>query len=352
MIYVRTVLRSLQSERDYRMDKLERVDAALRGDAVDRVPVSFWGHDYMREWTAEGLAEAMLENYRTYDWDYMKVNPRASYHVEDWGATLERTTDPNHGHRFLSFPVSAPNDWRRLRPLEPDRGVLGEQLDALRLIGAGLRGEAYFIQTIFSPLSVAKYLVGNRPDPVQQSIAEHPGALKAALEVITQTFATYAAASLAAGASGIFFATTGWASADLLTEDQYTEFGVEYDLRVLDAVAGKAPFNVLHNCGDHIYFDLLASYPIHAISWAATLPGNPPLADGKLRTAAAVMGGVAEKTTLPGGTPDQVAAEVSQAIKETGGRRVLLAPGCSIPPNTPPANLRAAAEAARSSGPH
>ncbi|MGZ3675281.1 MAG: uroporphyrinogen decarboxylase family protein [Ktedonobacterales bacterium] len=333
------------------MDKRTRVEAALHGDAVDHVPISFWGHDYMREWTPEGLAAAMLENYHTYDWDYMKVNPRASYHVEDWGATLERTSDPNHGHRFLAVPVNGPDDWRRLRPLEPDRGVLGQQLTALRLIGEGLRGEAHFIQTIFSPLSVAKYLVGNRPEPVKQSIADHPDALKAALEVIVQTFATYANASLAAGASGIFFATTGWASADLLTQDQYTEFGVEYDLRVLDAVVGRAPFNVLHNCGDHIYFDLLASYPVHAISWAATLPGNPSLADGKLHTAAALMGGVDEKTTLPHGTPDRVAAEVTQAIKETYGRRLLLAPGCSIPPNTPPANLRAAAKAARSAGP-
>src|SRR5215469_15729101 len=144
------------------MNKRERVDAALRGDAVDRVPISFWGHDYIKEWTAEGLAEAMLANYRTYDWDYMKVNPRASYHVEDWGAQLEPSNDPNRGPTFTSVPVTEPGDWRRIRPLEPDRGVLGEQLAALRLIRDGLGGEAHFIQTIFSPLSVAKYLAGNR----------------------------------------------------------------------------------------------------------------------------------------------------------------------------------------------
>ena len=79
------------------MNKIERVDAALKGAAVDRVPVSFWGHSYLKEWSAEELAEATLENYRRYDWDYMKVNPRASYHVEDWGAKLERSNDPNHG---------------------------------------------------------------------------------------------------------------------------------------------------------------------------------------------------------------------------------------------------------------
>ena len=333
------------------MNKIERVDAALKGAAVDRVPISFWGHSYLKEWSAEELAEAMLANYRTYDWDYMKVNPRASYHVEDWGAKLERSTDPNHGPRFVDWPVREPGDWRRLRPLEPDRGVLGAQLAALRQIRDGLAGEAYFMQTVFSPLSVAKYLAGNQAGPVLTSIQDNPDALRAALDVIAETFANYVRATLEAGASGIFFATTGWASSDLLTEEQYRRFGREYDQRVMDAFAGKAPLNVLHNCGEHIYFDLLADYPVAAISWAATLPGNPSLGEGKERTTKAVMGGVSEKTTLPDGTPEQVDEEVRAAIRETEGRRVLVAPGCSIPPRTLAANLEAAMAAVRAVGP-
>jgi uroporphyrinogen decarboxylase len=332
------------------MNKLERVEAALRGEEVDRVPISFWGHDYLREWTVDGLAEAMVGNYRTYDWDFVKVNPRASYHVEDWGATLSRPTDPNESPTFLTWPVNETVDWRRLRPLEQDKGVLGEQMRALRLIRDGLQGEAYFIQTIFSPLSIAKYLVGNRQEPVKASMTSDPDALHAALDTITRTFITYAQACIENGASGIFFATTGWASAGALSEEDYCRFGVEYDLRVLEAIASRAPFNVLHNCGDAIYFDLLADYPVHAISWAATLPHNPTLAQGKQRTTKAVMGGVSEKTTLPDGTPEQVADEVRRAVEETDGRRVLVAPGCSIPPRTPKANLQAAAAAARGAG--
>ena len=30
------------------MNKKERVDAALRGDQVDRIPVSMWGHEIGR----------------------------------------------------------------------------------------------------------------------------------------------------------------------------------------------------------------------------------------------------------------------------------------------------------------
>jgi uroporphyrinogen decarboxylase len=329
------------------VDKRERVDAALSGQPVDTIPISCWGHDYLREWTAEGLAQAMLDNYRRYDWDYMKVNPRASYHVEDWGAELRPSGVPNAGPIWIRRAVTAVSDWRALRPLAPDHGTLGEQLDALRLIRDDLAGEAYFIQTIFSPLSIAKYLVGNDPAPVKAAMADDPGALRAALDVITETFITYSLASLEAGATGIFFATTGWAARDMLSEDEYRRWGHEYDVRVLEAVKDRGRFNVLHNCGAGVFFDLIADYPVHAISWAATLPGNPSLAEGRARTERAVMGGISEKTTLPDGTPDAVASEVLQAISQTNGLRLLLAPGCSIPPWTPPANLAAAATAAR-----
>ena len=328
------------------MNKIERVNAAVRGERVDRVPASMWGHDFLREWISEGVAQAMLENYHTYDWDYMKFNPRASYHVEDWGATLTPSGNAKEGPHFTSVPVQEEGDWRRLHALNPTKGALGEQLQALRLIDGDLKGEAYFIHTIFNPLSVAKYLVGNTFEPVKTSIEDNPAALHKALDVITRTFTDYAQASLEAGASGIFYATTGWASADKLTVEQYRAFGVEYDLRLIDAFK-QAPFNVLHNCGDHIMFDLLADYPVHAISWAATLPGNPTLAEGQTRTRHAVMGGISEKTTLPNGSAQQAADEAHDAMHQTGGLRFLLAPGCSIPPWTPKANLEAIAHAVR-----
>jgi hypothetical protein len=50
------------------MNKIERVDAALKGAAVDRAPISFWGHSYLKEWSAE-------EQRGSYDWDYVN-NPR------------------------------------------------------------------------------------------------------------------------------------------------------------------------------------------------------------------------------------------------------------------------------------
>lgn len=323
------------------MNKKERVDAALRGEQVDRVPASMWGHDFEREWNVQSFAEAMVENYTRYDWDYMKVNPRACYHVEGWGVRVRPSGEKYKPPVFEDTPIKSSSDWKRIRPLEPDQGALGEQLRALQLINHSIGYDAYFVQTIFCPLGVAKYLAGNTDQPVLQTIREDRAAMHAALRVITETFINYAIACMEQGASGIFYATTGWASESMLTQDQYREFGEQYDLEFLDAIKSRSKFNILHNCGSHIYFDLLAAYPVQALNWAATQEGNPDLHEGKLRSGKAVMGGISEKTTLKNGEPEQVREEVERALELTEGSHFLLAPGCSIPPETPAENLLA-----------
>jgi uroporphyrinogen decarboxylase len=97
----------------------------------------------------------------------------------------------------------------------------------------------------------------------------------------------------------------------------------------------------LHICGSHIYFDLLSSYPVPVINWAATLEGNPDLREGKLRSGKAVMGGVSEKTILKSGSPHQVQEDVGKARELTGDKHFLLAPGCAIEPQTPAKNIEA-----------
>src|SRR5258708_38994665 len=63
---------------------------------------------------------------------------------------------------------------------------------------------------------------------VLQTLREDRAAMHAALRVITETFTTYAIACMEQGASGIFYATNGWASASMLSADQYREFGEQY----------------------------------------------------------------------------------------------------------------------------
>ena len=331
------------------MNKRERVMAALRGQEVDAPPVGFWGHDFMREWTAEGLAAAMLEQVRTYDYDYLKVNPRATYYAEAWGCRYRSANDPAKRPEVAHWVLREPADLESVRPVDSSAGPFGEQLEALRLIAEGLNGEVPFVQTVFSPLSVLGRMANDR-ELIQRWMTEAPDALNAALAAVAETLAAYARACLEIGADGIFFPTTEWGAADACSAEQYETFGRQYDLRVLAAAEG-APFNILHVCRPNNIMDALLDYPAAVVNWAVHDDGNATLADAMKRTGMAMMGGVNEKETLMNGSVADVRAEVQEALRQTGGRRFLVAPGCSISPQTPPEHIHAAVAAAREQGP-
>jgi uroporphyrinogen decarboxylase len=161
---------------------------------------------------------------------------------------------------------------------------------------------------------------------------------------VTRTYERYVAEVLAQGADGIFLATVDWASKDLLSADEYREWARPYDLRILAAAKG-VPFNVVHVCKRRNLLFEFADYPVHAFSWAATDPLNPTLGDALARLPGALMGGISHEDSLLERTPHTALQELRQGLAMTGGRRWLVAPGCSIPPATPAANLKAVREA-------
>ena len=326
------------------MSHRERVLACLAGEDADRPPVSMWRHFYAEETAAGTLAEAMLGFQREYDWDFMKVNPRASYHAEDWG--LEMRTGGDGSPEPVSWPVSEPGDWTRLPVLDPHAGVLGEQLEALRLIGDGLEGEVPFLMTVFTPLSIAARLVPSE-DAFLRHLREHPDEVRHALDVVTETFVRYTNACLDAGASGLFYATTSWATTDSLTLDEYAGYARPYDLRVLEA-ASEAEFNLLHVCRDNNMLAELGDYPVHAFNWDAHGQGNLSLAEGRATLAPkAVVGGLPHKSGLVDAEPADLARAVQDTSNAMGAAGWMLGTGCTFPPNTPAANVRAVSIAAR-----
>lgn len=326
------------------MTRIERIDAALKGEAVDVVPMSFWRHFYSLERDPELLADALLSFQREYGWDFMKVNPRASYHVEDWGNSYRYGDDPDVGPVQAGYVVHSRDDWRRIEALDVwSSAALKQQLVLLELIREGLQQEnVYFLQTIFSPLELAFRLSGQSSERLRRAMDEEPDELRAALEAITETFASYARASIEAGASGIFYAATKMASSAVMTAEQYARFGTPYDLRILAAVQSPPGFNILHLCGDNVFFDQLKGYPVDALSWDTHFPGNPSLREGRERSGKMVIGGINQRETLHEGNAEGVAAEVKDAIRQTGGRGCVVAPGCTFRPSTDRSLLEAA----------
>jgi uroporphyrinogen decarboxylase len=326
------------------MTKRERVMAAVRGAPVDRVPVSLWLHNFVTENSAETLAAETVRLARRFDWDFLKPQSRAQCFAEMWGLRYTPSRERATPYTVAQAPLATADDLRRLVPVDPRSGALGEQLQALRAIREAVGNDTPIIWTVFSPLMILPFLLSGGRVAAVSLMRSEPGALDHALSAMAETLAAYARAAVAAGADGLFYATN-MATRELSTAAECRRFQRPYDLMILGQ-AQTAPFNVLHVCGAEILFDEFADYPMAALSWA-TVPGNPSLKDAQRRTGRAVIGGLPAKPEIKRLSPAEVEARGRRAIAEMGGRFLLLGPDCSIDPDTPDAVMDAGAAAIR-----
>jgi uroporphyrinogen decarboxylase len=330
------------------MDKWSRIQAALRHEAVDRVPLSLWRHFHRQDRTSQGLSEATLGFAREYDLDLVKLTPSGLYAVEDWAGEHIVYPGTDHGPPYLDTPaLSTPAEWRRIPVLEPTQGALGRELEAVRLVAAGLGAKTPLMMTIYSPLTLAAKLAGST---VVKHLREHPSSLHSGLATIARTTALFAEAVLEAGADGLFFATQ-MASYHWLTPAEYAEFGERYDLLVLESAAASSEITVLHLHGRGVFFDLANHYPVQAVSWhdRETPPG---LTAARQHTDRTLITGL-DRRLLGTGPVEAIRAQVRTALRQTKGygenkgRGLILAPSCVIPTTAPPEHLHAVCDTLR-----
>ena len=317
------------------MRKDERLKAALAGQAVDRPPVAFWRHWPGDDQQLESLVEAALNFQRQWDLDFIKLPVSSTYAVSDWGVKHEYQGSPNGDRAYLERAIRQPEDWDKIQPLDVARGTYGWTLQAIRkLIGKKDR-DTPLVVTMFNPLSVAFYLAGDETCRVH--LREHPARVERALEAICDTSAAFAAAAIEAGADGIFLSAKQ-ASFEDVSEEEYRRFGRFGDLRVLRA-ASQGWLNILHLHGQHPMFEMVADYPTQAFNWHDHTTRSLSQVRGLFP--GALVGGVEQYRVLHFGSPAEVAAQVADAIAQTGGRGLIVSPGCTYPITVPQRNLSA-----------
>jgi uroporphyrinogen decarboxylase len=275
----------------------ERVDRALKGQDVDRTPFSFWHHFGLEKLPAERHAQATLDFHRKFHTDLVKV-------MSDY-----------------PFPKSA-GEWYELKVLN---NPFPEQLRALELIGEGVRGETYFVETIFNPWNVAEKL--SSPAEVLRLKQENPKTLLAALEAIAESEASHARKAVAAGASGIFLAIAN-AQDGIMTPEDYARFSEPFDRLILDAV-NEAPLNILHLHGDKVYVDrFVKGWQVAAINYSNFGTGKSVAAMRSLYTGV-LMTGLDEVNFRKLSEADL--QKQWEAARTAAGKKFILTPGCSVP---------------------
>src|SRR5437764_8618279 len=177
------------------MTKRERVLAAIRREPTDRTPYAFWRHFPAVDRSPAALSQSTLRFHERYGSDFLKITPAGGYAVEAWGCVEGDEVRPD-GHRPCArHAIQAADDWKKIRALDPETAPgYSEQIEVIVRLGFDRRiADAPVVPTLFSPLSLARKLSGDR---LSTDLREHPDLVLGALEGITQTLIRFAERAL------------------------------------------------------------------------------------------------------------------------------------------------------------
>jgi uroporphyrinogen decarboxylase len=312
------------------------MQAAIRGEIVDRPPVALWRHFPVDDQSATMLANAQLNYQMTYGFDLVKVTPASSFCLKDWGVEDEWVGDTEGTRRYTKRIIHEPEDWESLPVLEPSSPHLAEQLKSLRFIREVLNPDTPVVQTIFSPLAQAKNLAGN--ELLLDHLHRHPNSVMKGLKTIAQTARLFIDAARATGIDGIFYAVQH-AQQQYLSYEEYKVFGLLFDRETIEP-AQDLWCNMLHLHGQQVHFELAAELPFQIVNWHDR-ETYPSLTEARQSFHGVLCGGM-RQGTLVYQDASEVQREAADALQQTGGRKFLLGTGCVVPVIASHGNLMAA----------
>jgi uroporphyrinogen decarboxylase len=248
--------------------------------------------------------------------------------------------DENYDTPVNYYHVTSLDVWKQLEEFDPHIGAFGRQLQSLRQIKDRVGPDVPVIQTIFSPFHIAQRLAYRR---ILEDWKEAPETVLQGMDTIADNYIRFAQCCLdEAGIDGFFFGAFG-CEKEWMPEEQYREMVMPSDLKVMQALR-KAPALFLHIHGEKdAYFELLKSYDCDAISWEDRLAG-PSVAEACKRTDKCLVGGIDHYQALTC-KPEEIVRQGREAIEATGGRGLILAPGCTFFDDTPAENIAALKDA-------
>jgi len=304
------------------MTKRERIKAAVACDEVDRMPYSFWYHfTWIEDKAGDEFIQAEIDFARKYDIDFLKVMHDIDYDMPESMPTIQNV-----------------EDWRKLEPLDVRKGNFGRHLEALKRIKEGLGDDRPMVDTTFHCFAFAQRICADRP-LVLQHLQEDPEAVAAGLETIGETLKNWGTVCIKEEGvlDGLFLAING-ISGEFTDAATYESLLMPIDQDVLQTCIDAGGWlNVAHLHGEDVHFDLGITLPHDVLNWSDRAFG-PPLSEGRAKTDSCIAGGIDETNADQVG-PEDIKAQIKDAIGTMGTKGFVVTCGCAFPTPTPEENL-------------
>jgi uroporphyrinogen decarboxylase len=328
------------------MNKRERLERTFSGEATDRTPVALWRHWQGDDHRAADLAYAIAGFQQTYDWDYTVVAPGNHYLVTGYGLQDRWNGNLTGRREVIRTPIERSVDWTTLRPLDPSQGEVGKAVQTLQLLKEPLTvSDTPCLLQVYSPLTQALQLAGK--ESLLRHMRTQPDRVRTGLNTLTEsTIRLLDLLKRTTGIAGIVY-TIETASFDLLSENEYVNFGLPFDQKLLETIPASWWFTMIHMQGNAPMIHLFANVPIQVLSWQDQQT-VPSLDRAEIRFSGALAGGLGEEIHLLHGTPSMI-REAGRKMMHVLPRRYILTTGGPIPMVTPISHIRAVRELVTSS---
>jgi uroporphyrinogen decarboxylase len=337
------------------MTGLERTRAAIRGQAVDKLPtfpillapacqlIGVRQRQYNLDPAV--MADTLLAARELCSFDGIYVSrDNWVYHQALGGNLIFPEDDESFTTEAL---LGAVRDFRRLHVPDPERAEgMRDLLQAARAV-VRAAGHEYYIQANIDtgPFSLGAVLRGAQAF-LMDLVTENERDLHELLSFCAEVVEAYGRAMIRTGVHGIQF---GDSTASLISPEHYAKFVLPYQERVVAALKGPGCDLWIHICGktDHL-LHFLRDLPIQGFEVDAKVP---MVTARRLLGERIALKGNLDTTFLLQRKPEEVYAACREILRSGDFRTgVILSPGCAVPRMTPLANLRAMVRACEDLG--
>lgn len=340
-----------------KMTSLERTIAVLDHKIPDRVPVALHNFlmaarmmradfgEVMR--SGEMLAEAQLAAWREFGHDVIMHENGVCAEAEALGCKIlyQRDSAPHVKETVLKSLDDVP----KLTIPDPEKIFpLNEMLKATRILVRETKGRVFIMgRADQGPMALALALMG--PENFLLAAGEESlrPKVRELLDFTARMNVVYGEAQRRAGAHGSSIGAVGHS---LISPQMYDELELPGDTKFCDAMRAVGCRSFVHSCGNET--TLLP----RLISCGADCLELDPLTDPAVckretQGKVSVLGMLDPHGVLRRGDSEEVrnhTLEIMRVMAPHGG--FLMGPGCSLPPETPPASIHTVMECAKEAG--
>ncbi len=330
---------------------LERFAAYGKGERIDRLPcVPIVGNTAARvigakvsQFRGNGrlIAEAQIAAYRRFGYDVIRVFTDLYTQAEAMGASVHYPEDET---AYLDGPaITDPSEIDLIRPADPFLdGNLPHHLEAMKRVVNAVGKEVPVTGAITCPFTNASFLIGT--ETLVRLTLKDPEAVHRLCRVSLETSLCYAEAIMAAGCTPSL--TDPMSSTTVISPRQFKEFSFPYLKELIDFIHARGKAVTLHICGKtNKIWESMADAGADCIS----IDNDADLEEAKRSVGDRVrlMGNVKPSEIMLLGTPDDVRRAVHECVAHAwdSSKGYIVASGCSLPTDTPFANIQAMMDA-------